>query len=183
MNYKVLSIITSIVAVVEAVFLTAMIVFLKRPITEAVAKEHDGSKDYALVHDVLNQPSEYLDTAIKITGIYSNSLVQADGTLAEPEEDEVVYHFLTVFDEPKDCYRTIEFVSKDGTYPNFGDEIFVSGTVTLYREGNNQYVTVNDASWLVMTESPLASSSSSTDSEASSSSTDSEASSSSTDSK
>lgn len=138
----------------------------------AEAKEHDDSKDYALVHDIGVSATDYLGKTVQVTGLYHNSLTQSDGTQAEPKEDEIVYHFLTVFDEPGCCSRTIEFVSADGKYPSFGDEVYISGVLARYKEGNNEYLTVDKCTWAIVTPSPVTSTPSSSSGTSSSSSSD-----------
>lgn len=107
----------------------------------------DADENFALLHDMLNYSDKYLDKQIMLTGFYSNSLLQADGSLAEPKEDEIVYHFITVFDEPGDCYLTVEFVSSDDTYPESNSEITVTGILQIYKEGNDEYLHLTDSTW------------------------------------
>lgn len=135
--------------------------------------QSDADENYALLHDMLNYSDKYLDKQIMLTGFYSNSLLQADGSLAEPKEDEIVYHFITVFDEPGDCYLTVEFVSSDDTYPESNSEITVTGILQIYKEGNDEYLHLTDSTWST-TEPSSGSSTDNADSANSTNSTDNE---------
>lgn len=116
----------------------------------ATAEVHDRGSDFTLVHDLYAYSDEYLNTKVAITGIYSNSLVQEDGTIAEPEDNETVYHFLTVFDTAGDCFFTIEFTSASGEYPAFGDLIYASGVFSEYTEDDSKYVTIMNSDWALV---------------------------------
>lgn len=113
----------------------------------AILLQPDG---YKVIHDIYASDSN-LDTQVIVKGYYSNSLVTADGTQKEAKEDEPVYHFITAFDAPKCCSVTIEFISKDGTYPGIGDYAEVTGVYSRYSEGTNTYSTIKDASWRHLT--------------------------------
>lgn len=125
-----------------AVFVTVAII-----LTHVIILQPDG---YKIIHDIYASDSS-LDKQVTVKGYYSNSLVTADGTQEEAEEGETVYHFITAFDAPKCCSVTIEFVSKDGTYPGIGDYAEVTGVYTRYSEGTNTYSTIKDASWKHLT--------------------------------
>lgn len=166
-TYKVLSVLYAIVGVLLIIGLCIFIfIFFKKSddsdkttentpvyaIQESLDSKTDADINYALLHDILNYKDNYVNKAVTLTGFYTNSLLQDDGTLAEPDGDEIVYHFITVFDEPGDCYLTTEFVSADDTYPDMQDEITVTGIVQTYKEGNNEYLHLTDSKWSVIKE-------------------------------
>lgn len=161
MIYKIIAAVSSTISAVLVVFIVlfccGVIAFNTTSSvptkTLAEAKSRDNSKDFMLIHDVFAYTDDYLGKIVELNGFYSNSLMNADGSLSEPESDETVYHFLTVFDEPKDCYYTIEFESANYEDLAIGDYIYVSGELTSYTEEDNNYLTLKDSVFRVLEKS------------------------------
>ena len=77
--------------------------------------------EYMHMRDIYANIEAKLNTEVSISGYYSNSLLQHDGTLVEAAEGETVYHFITVYDDVTGCSLSIEFT--DDTYPEVGEHI------------------------------------------------------------
>ena len=96
---------------------------------------------YSEVFNMVNTPDDYVGKVVKMSGIFA---------VYEDETSGSVYFACINQDATACCSQGIEFVPQgDFTYPDdfppVNTEITVKGTLGTYYEGDQMYVTLNDA--------------------------------------
>jgi len=91
---------------------------------------------YSEVYTLCDNPNEYMGKTIKMTGTFS--------TLQDSETGNI-YYLCLVMDATACCAQGMEFILRDGRYPEEGSTITVMGTYSTYYEGTSMYCTLKDA--------------------------------------
>lgn len=93
---------------------------------------------YSEVYHMMSEPKDYLGKTVKMNG--KMAVYHDNGTGKD-------YYACIVSDATACCSQGIEFVLRNGySYPNKGDDVCVVGTFSTYREGENTYCTLKNAS-------------------------------------
>ena len=98
---------------------------------------------YAEVYNMMYYPREYVGKKIRIQGQF---------TYAHDDSTGKSYYACFISDAAACCSQGLEFIpSKKLKYPKdfpkVGDKIEVTGTFTTYKEGDNEYVTLKNATF------------------------------------
>lgn len=95
-----------------------------------------GTMVYSEVYNIMSSPEDYLGKTIKMNGAFAT-------------DDNEIYYFCIIKDATACCQQGIEFILKDGNYPNDypepGTDITVKGTFEKYMEGDQAYYHLVDA--------------------------------------
>lgn len=95
-----------------------------------------GTMVYSEVYNILSSPENYFGKTIKMSGAFAT-------------DDNEIYYFCIIKDATACCQQGIEFILKDGNYPNDypepGTDITVKGTFEKYMEGDQAYYHLVDA--------------------------------------
>ncbi len=95
-----------------------------------------GTMVYSEVYNIMSSPENYLGKTIKMNGAFAT-------------DDNEIYYFCIIKDATACCQQGIEFILKDGNYPNDypepGTDITVKGTFEKYMEGDQAYYHLVDA--------------------------------------
>ena len=91
---------------------------------------------YSEVNNMCVEPDKYEGKNVKMVGQFAIY----PGT----ERD---YYACVIADATACCQQGIEFVLKEGEYPEEGSIIAVTGRFETYMEGNQKYIQLSDATW------------------------------------
>lgn len=92
---------------------------------------------FSEVYHMMTSPEDYIGKVIRMDGICAVS--------RDPSSDRV-YYACIVQDATACCSQGIEFERRQqGDYPEAGQNICVTGTFDLYREGDRQFATLRNA--------------------------------------
>ena len=111
--------------------------------------EMDGDMVYAMVYQIMMNPSTYVGKTFRIEGTYHSVYYEMTGTR---------YHSCIIKDALGCCAQGLEFVWDDGNhvypdeYPQENTEIVVEGTLGTYQEegDKNIYCRLEDATMKVL---------------------------------
>ena len=97
---------------------------------------------YSEVYNMMYYPENYEGLKVRMNGQYTYT-----------DAGENRYDLCIIKDAAACCAQGMEFLLTDayaypGDYPEDGEEIIVEGTFVTYMEGEYQYCTLKDASWL-----------------------------------
>lgn len=151
MKKKVLLVICAVAVLVGACAASSFITrALVKPEVVYVGGNSEGSTDYDFIHEIFNNPENYFGKEITLTGYYSNSDIaegDSDTDSTETSSSSVapqkIYHFLTVFDNYKDCFLTVEFTTSNDKYPDVGEYFTLTGTFGKYTEDDGTYFNID----------------------------------------
>lgn len=111
--------------------------------TKAAKKEIDvdltkmsSTMVYSEVSNMVSNPDQYLGKRVRMNGV---STVYTDPATGQ------VYYTCLIQDATACCSQGIEFVLKDGNYPEAGTEVVVTGKFATYYEGEYRYCTLKNA--------------------------------------
>ena len=91
---------------------------------------------YSQVSDMMYTPQNYLGKIVRMEGIY---------TPFYDSKTKKTYHNCLIPDATACCAQGIEFILKEGKYPQEGEIITVVGKFVMYSEGPATFVTLKDA--------------------------------------
>lgn len=91
---------------------------------------------YSQVYDMMYTPENYLGKIVKIQGIY---------TPYNDSKSKKIYHNCLIPDATACCAQGMEFIVRDGKYPQEGEIITLVGKFVMYSEGSARFVTLKDA--------------------------------------
>lgn len=91
---------------------------------------------YSEVSNMCQAPDKYLGKTVKMIGRFA----------VYPGNDRD-YYACVIADATACCSQGIEFVLKDGNYPEADEIITVTGRFETYMEGTNMYIQLADAAW------------------------------------
>ena len=90
---------------------------------------------YSYVFNIINTPDDFIGQRFRMRGTY-------DEGLWEPTNQ--TYHYIVIADATSCCAQGMEFTlaDKSAAYPQPGDEIEISGILSIYKEEGNMYLQI-----------------------------------------
>lgn len=86
---------------------------------------------------IINESSKYLGNKIRIKGTYSY--------YKNPQTNSEYHNCIF---KSSCCSKGLEFVLKEGEYPENGQEVIIEGNLNSYMEDGHTYYNLIDAKWL-----------------------------------
>ena len=101
---------------------------------------------YAQVYDMMYSPESYIGKKVKVEGTF---------TYYHNEETDKYYYACFIADAAACCQQGIEFepakkVKFPDDFPKVGTKILVTGTFYTYKEGNDTFAALKDATYKVV---------------------------------
>ena len=96
--------------------------------------ELNSTMVYSEVYNMLSEPKKYIGKTVRMSG----SMAMSEGELQ-------TYYACIIKDATACCSQGIEFVLKEGSYPEEGSDITVYGIFDTYKEGADTYCRLKNA--------------------------------------